>query len=65
MRFAKQHNSRQLKNFRHRFESYFADLTSQGIEHTPAYDLDGLQMNIEAIMLTNNLEIIGMLQACS
>lgn len=44
------------QKFRHRFESYFADLTSQGIEHTLAYDLGGLQMNIEAIMLTNNLK---------
>ncbi|OXC12159.1 hypothetical protein AYP75_02935 [Ligilactobacillus agilis] len=62
MRLAKQHNSRQLKKLRRRIESYFADLTRQGIEHTLARSLGGLQMNIEAIMLTHNLEIMGILQ---
>lgn len=45
-----------------RIESCFADLTRQGIEHTLARSLGGLQMNIETIMLPHNLEIIGMLQ---
>ncbi len=62
MRFAKQHNSRQLKKIRRRIESCFADLTRQGIEHTLTRSLGGLQMNIEAIMLTHNLEVMGMLQ---
>ena len=61
MRFAKQHNSRQL-SIRRRIESCFADLTRQGIEHTLTRSLGGLQMNIEAIMLTRNLEVMGMLQ---
>lgn len=52
MRHAKQHNSRQLKKFRPR----------QGVAHSIAGSLGGLQMNIEAIMLTHNLEIMGMLQ---
>lgn len=34
----------------------------QDIEHTLTRSLGGLQMNIEAIMLTHNLEIMGMLQ---
>lgn len=62
MRFAKQHNSRQLKKIRRRIESCFADLTRQDIEHTLTRSLGGLQMNIEAIMLTHNLEVMGMLQ---
>jgi len=62
MRLAKQLNRRQLKKLRRRIESYFADLTRQGIEHTLARSLGGLQMNIEAIMLTHNLEIMGILQ---
>lgn len=62
MRFAKQHNSRQLKKIWRRIESCFADLTRQGIEHTLTRSLGGLQMNIEAIMLTHNLKVMGMLQ---
>ena len=62
MLHARQHNSRQLKKFRRRIESCFADLTRQGIEHSIARSPGGLQMNIEAIMLTHNLEIMGILQ---
>lgn len=50
------------KKIRRRIESCFADLTRQDIEHTLTRSLGGLQMNIEAIMLTHNLEVMGMLQ---
>lgn len=50
------------QKIRRRIESCFADLTRQGIEHTLTRSLGGLQMNIEAIMLTHNLEVMGMLQ---
>lgn len=51
-----------LVKSQHIFLSCFADLTRQGIEHTLTRSLGGLQMNIEAIMLTHNLEVMGMLQ---
>lgn len=44
------------------FQYAFRQTTQQGIEHTLTRSLGGLQMNIEAIMLTHNLEVMGMLQ---
>ena len=62
MKGAKQHNLSARKRTRRLIETTFAKLKLLGSEQTYARSLVGLQAQIEALVMTNNLAKFGMLQ---
>src|SRR5699024_7235206 len=62
MKGAKQHTRSARKRTRRLIETSFAKLKLLGSEQTYARSLVGLQAQIEALVMTNNLAKFGMLQ---
>ena len=62
MKGVKQHNRSARKRTRRLIETSFAKLKLLGSEQTYARSLVGLQAQIEALVMTNNLAKFGMLQ---
>ncbi|MDM8281136.1 IS982 family transposase, partial [Ligilactobacillus agilis] len=56
---AKEYNNPVLKRTRRLIETTFSKLTVAGSEHTCTRSLTGLRAQIESIIMTHNLRILG------